>query len=755
MKRLLGIIGYHIALAIGIFISGIAVHALSAHSAEPLPRTIITFYNSKQHETIYANRAEQLAAMPLNHLGLVIEQYDIAGALPDIKNRKDVRGVLTWFMPGTQLENPRQFLSWASEAVDAGKQFAIMGDMGFLENMKGEETPLADVNAFLAKIGLETSGAWVNSTYSYDFIQNDNTMLGFERGYDPIKPGFLTVSPVGNATQSYLVIGKKDKPASYSHLVTINPRGGYVASGYEYYDPDNERLAHLRQWYINPFLFFRTVFKTDDLPKPDTTTLAGRRIYYSHIDGDGWNNVSLIEPYREKQRFSSEVIMEKAIIPYADLPVTVAAIAADLDPNWAGVAQGQDIARKIFALPNVEVGSHTYSHPFDWGFFKDGNSTKEKPFLAKYPGKTWDKTEMLRTILPLFKKEVPHTHDHSALFDNDYTIPRAYAAKPFDINREIGGALDTLRSFIPTNKTVKLIQWSGNTEVFEKALSLSREAGIRNINGGDSRFDTEYPSRSWLAPVGIRTGNQWQIYSSASNENTYTNLWTEKFHAFRYLRKTLDNTESPIRLKPFNIYYHMYSGERDASLHALLMNLNYARTQELTPITASHYAGIGDGFFTAAIIPLGENSWQIEQRGALTTIRFDNHNGESVDFARSSGVIGQRLFQGSLYIYLDDAVPSPVITLKSDTKQGESIYLRQSRWPITQFKPEGDAFTFHAEGFGAGSMQWVVPKNGRYEVIVPGLPTRLVDTKNHILSLELPMVAVNGVEVRVRYREGI
>jgi len=33
------------------------------------------------------------------------------------------------------------------------------------------------------------------------------------------------------------------------------------------------------------------------VPKPDTTTLAGRRIYYSHIDGDGWKELTI---YRAK-----------------------------------------------------------------------------------------------------------------------------------------------------------------------------------------------------------------------------------------------------------------------------------------------------------------------------------------------------------------------------------------------------------------------------------------------------------------------
>ncbi len=40
-------------------------------------------------------------------------------------------------------------------------------------------------------------------------------------------------------------------------------------------------------------------------PVPDVTTHSGRRMYYSHIDGDGWRNVTLVKPYKKDKAYSS------------------------------------------------------------------------------------------------------------------------------------------------------------------------------------------------------------------------------------------------------------------------------------------------------------------------------------------------------------------------------------------------------------------------------------------------------------------
>ncbi|HBA42282.1 MAG TPA: hypothetical protein DCZ07_04835, partial [Alphaproteobacteria bacterium] len=115
----------------------------------------------------------------------------------------------------------------------------------------------------------------------------------------------------------------------------------------------------IKKWRLNPFRFFAEVFEPGNDPVPDTTTRAGRRIFYSHIDGDGLANISWIERYKETPTLSSKVVLDEILKKFPDMPVTVAPIAADIDLNWHGSAKTREVVRETFALPNVEVGSHT------------------------------------------------------------------------------------------------------------------------------------------------------------------------------------------------------------------------------------------------------------------------------------------------------------------------------------------------------------------------------------------------------------
>ena len=254
------------------------------------------------------------------------------------------------------------------------------------------------------------------------------------------------------------------------------------------------------QWHINPFEFFRLVFATDDLPKPDTTTLCGRRMFYSHVDGDGWRNRTEIPRYRREGLLAADAIYREIVLGYPDLPVTIAPIAADLDPAWYGTPQSLELARSMFRAVNVEAGSHTYTHPLEWDFFEHYDVAKEREY--RRAGKRYDQ-------------------------------PRSYMKGGFRIEQEIQGSIRFLETLTPREKKVRVVQWSGNTQPFSAVLKATRAAGVRNLNGGDTRLDPEYPSYVWVSPVGREVDGQIQIYSSNSNENTYTGQWKDRFFGFQ------------------------------------------------------------------------------------------------------------------------------------------------------------------------------------------------------------------------------
>ena len=645
-----------------------------------VPRTILALYDSHNEPKINESRIHRMAEMPLNHLGLTVEYHDVRKPLPSVDRLDHLRGVLTWLYFDGAMEDPEAFLLWAETLIDRGNRFVVLGELGAERDRGGRVVPRDKINRFLSKLGLRDERSRALVTYDSRIIQKTPEIVEFERSLDGVLPPYHQFSKIDSRFRSHLVLRRGSDLESDSHIVVEGPTGGYVVGDYTHHVIEE---TDFWQWRINPFEFFRLAFATDEVPKPDTTTLSGRRIYYSHIDGDGWRNLCQIPRYKRRYSAAAEVIFAEILKSYPDLPVTVAPIAADLDPQWYGSLKSLQLARRIFSLPHVEAGTHTYTHPLDWGFFRDYDRGKEGRYDAS-----------LR---------------HSEV---EYSQPRAYSLRPFDLTHDIQGSIDFITRLLPPGKRVEVVQWSGNCEPFEAALRAAKISGTRNINGGDTRFDEEFASYIWVSPVGLKVGPYWQVYASTSNENTYTELWTERFFGFQHLNATLRNVEAPIRLKPFNVYYHMYSGERLPSLSAVKANLDFARTQELTPVTASHFAGIANGFFSARIWKTGENMWKIENRDHLQTVRFDEPD-LAVDFDRSSGVIGQRRQQGSLYVALDAVSRSPIIALTRSSLP-VAPYLVHSRWRIWDVDSRSATVRFSSQGFGAGSMQWQVHATGLF-----------------------------------------
>lgn len=700
------------ALALGLLLPGFALAAAAgaqpaaATARQEVPRTILALVDLREEETIRLSRIHTMAELPLNHLGLSVVYWNVADGLPDLSRYPGLRGVVTWFA-GEPFADVGAYIDWVGQAMDRGVRFAVLGQPGVRLDSGGRQVPLALANRFFARFGLRDDDGFSDLTYKSKPALADG-MIGFERPLSGVLPGYPLFRKTDVRVASHLVMRRADDPASDSHLVVTGSAGGLAAEGYSrHFDAEYNR----RQWIIDPFAFFGDAFATDDLPKPDVTTLSGRRLYFSHIDGDGWRNVTEVAPHAVKRVLSADMVRIAAIEPFPDLPVTVAPIVGDLDPTWNGTPQSVEAAKKLFALPQVEPSSHTWTHPFQWAFFKDYSRQKEAPFL--------DRDGTYRPA---------KGDDHAAETAGEvsdigrYALPRAYLQQPFDLDQEIGGALDYFTRLAPTGKRAVLVQWSGDTSPFEAALAAVRKAGGVNMNGGDARFDADFPSITGLPPIGLPVGAERQIYAAGSNENTYTDLWTSRFYGYRNLVNTMRHAGDPIRLKPFNVYYHMYSGQKAASLNALVSVLTAARGQELAPVAASTYARIAEGFYTARFEPLEDGRrWRVRDRGALNTLRFDRASASAVDFARSTGVLGQRHSQGSLYVALDPAVAEPVVALaeidRADRDPPASLpYLVEGRWAFSALAGEGQGFRVAATGYGEGAMVWRVPRPGPWTI---------------------------------------
>ncbi|MCW5770944.1 MAG: hypothetical protein KIT16_04850 [Rhodospirillaceae bacterium] len=662
---------------------------------------------------------------------------------------ENARGIISWFA-SEPIKEPGPYLEWLDKQTGAGKRYVMIGDIGFASEALESITLKARFDRIMARIGIAWRGSWVTLTYAKKIVIKNPAMVEFERHYPRLLPPYARTDKTADAT-SYFAVARIEESGN-DDLVVIGPGGGYIAGAYAALLHDTSPIV--RAWYVDPFRFFREAFATDDLPKPDTTTMSGRRIYYSHIDGDGWLNITGIEAYANRKITSAEVVLDEVIAKYPDLPVTVAPISGDLDPSWYGDAETQEIARRMFSHANVEAGSHTHSHPFAWAFFHPYDAKRESRYLYLYPprpGHTLKDSVFDPGAIEESIRNPP------APVEGVYDRPRSYALKPFDIALEIAGSVEIIQRLVPAGKRVEILQWSGDVTPWADAVARTAALKLRNINGGDSRMDGTFDSYAWVAPLARRVGDRWQVYSSSANENVYTDTWRRRFYAFRTLVESLRNTETPIRVKPINVYYHFYSAERPEGLRSLQTIFAYARAQQLAPVATSRFAAMVDGFLGARIVSLGERSWRIENRDGLETIRFDHASLLAVDFAKSEGIVGQRHYQGSLYVALDAAEPKPVITLKEERQTYRDAdaavpYLVEARWRVKNVERGAEGWSFDTDGFGAGEFVWKVPAAGRYRISWGSDAGNLaaVAETDGLLRFTIPAAGEDGIEIHVR-----
>lgn len=710
------------------------VLASGTAGAQPVRRDVVVIFDSEREPTPTHTQVHMRVEFPLNHLGYRLVYRDIRQGLPDAQTMASAAAVLTWFH--YELDGYQAYFVWLSRMSDQGIKVIVLGSLG------GPLSPdtMRLTNRIFGRMGLRFTGEFVSTVLDAKVANVDRELMEFERKIDPVPNEHALVERVGSTAQVGLEYALRFEGRERNSIVAaVGPGGGYVAHGFIIHGDATTGAA---RWILNPLAFFHKALGQPFFPVPDTTTVSGRRLYFSHVDGDGWNNGVQMERYRPRrgtlapsaqssapgrtiyfshidgdgwnnavqtgrprseQVTASQMMLRELIEPYPDLPVSVGLVAEDTDQELGGGQQAIETARRIFALPQVEVASHTCTHPFNWDFFASYSREAEYDLIIQGERPKKDLATRLMEAIGLANTAEARRARYLA---GGSHAPRAFLRDPFSIDREVTHALQVTQALAPEGKRAALYLWSGNTRPFENIIRATRQAGVRNINGGDTRFDAQHPSLAYVAPLSRVVGGERQIYAVNSNENTYTNLWTAHFHGFRQLRETLERTELPRRLKGVNVYYHTYSAERRASLDAVRSHLDWAREAKLAPIKASHYAAIADGFFSARIEQTSERRWTIGERDGLQTLRFDQPDDLVPDLAASIGVLGANSHGGSLYVALDASVATATLALKPRNAIARysvaTTSLRESRWQVRSMKREACGLQFVAEGYGAG-----------------------------------------------------
>lgn len=626
-------------------------------------------FNRGEDSNLIHNNAE----MVLNHLGMKVRYYDVMKGPPPKEVTENVRGILTWFQDD-KMARSSNYCDWLVGQIDAGKKVAILNNLGAFED-KDSMTKIDDeqANQVFNRLGLEYRGNWTDNPFVIELVRKDPGMVEFERTLDDELGLYEQIVPLGRENRSYLELRRKDMAGSESQMVVVTPQGGYVS---EDYDVSIDYVTGRAEWRIDPFRFFEEAFALKNRPRFDTTTLFGRRIFYSHIDGDGIRNVCEMD----NQRLAGEVIRDEILKVY-DLPVTASFITAEIDPDCLGSQKMAELARSILEIEHAEAGVHGFTHPLDW-------HRKITAMVVKGYSK------------PLL--EEPDILSESAYGKG------AYVTVDYEnfLDREIREAVNYVNeNLLSGGKQVKIYQWTGNCRPPADAIEKVNALGIKNINGGDSRFDRACPSYSRVAPLKREVGGAIQFFTSNANENIYTEGWNMPFDRFAQVIETFQQTERPTlvhsgprRVSPMNVYYHFFIGEKAAGLESLRRVYDYALTQEIIPIYASEYVSVVEGFLRSVAEARRDGGWEFSNYGDCRTVRFDNVS-IFPDFTRSEGILGFRTWGNSIYIHLADTNRAVLYLTNEPPRQP---FLREASTLVFNWKISGENITFEARGFEEG-----------------------------------------------------
>ena len=615
-------------------------------SAEPVRRRVLALYKSSEGDTAARNQTLALLEQPLESLGFVVDYADASKALPRDEEMGDYRGVITFFRD-SDMDNAKAYVAWVGRQVDAGRKFIVFGDIGALQDRQTKAfLTHGQVNAAFEKIGLRFSGFGTANPALIKLVSADKAM-SFEEPYTQASAdSYVLVRSLEGGATPYLTLSRTDLSDGLSTPVIATRHGGFAAGGpllYEYKQGD----AIKQRWHLNPYAFLSDALGVRNEPHFDAASLNGRRLWMAHIDGDGY--LSPADPGRLCGQAMLEEILEKY-----PLPVSVSIIGDDLAHDERAAV----IARRIFALPNIEAASHSQTHPVDW------------------------------------------------------------TAKGVDPVSEVNDSVKAIAKLLPEGKRVKLITWSGLCNPPATALGAAESLGLANINGfnGDSgfvnRFDDLYPSRTHLSPMVRHVDGMLQINHRASNDYDLTEKWSDEHRGqFRHVLDTFKRTESGPE-RPAHVYFHFYSAHAPEALEALSAVLDWSTRQPLARVFVSDYTRIVEDFRSAQISRDADGRVRVRNAGQCRTIVFPDAS-QRVDFSRSEHVIGYAARQSALYVFLDGA-GNHVIALGANPPP--AAFVRAAAGWVDNWAVTDAALMFDLRAFGPTDITLAVPADGYYQL---------------------------------------
>ncbi|MBT3182005.1 MAG: DUF2194 domain-containing protein [Deltaproteobacteria bacterium] len=672
---------YNHLILLALSLTLITISALTTRplQAKMIKRDILAVYDGEEVKQETVNTIHEFAEMPLEHLGFKVHYVDISKRLPNDAEMAKYDYIISWFTDNV-MKGAKNYIKWLTRNLNNGKKLLVMGDFGFDydgDKLVPYELKEAFYKAFNISFNADES---TNSPLLIEILHNEPEMTEFERKLKGELTFFEDLQTLDKNAKVYLKLKRRDSDATFD-AIFISNRGAYIGYGYSIYQNPGDFQT---RWRINPFKFFK-VFFNGDFPKPDVTTLNGTRITYSHIDGDGIRNVTTAFQ-DEFGRIPSGEATYELILKKINLPISVSIVVGDFIK--AGKDEKEvlvDVIKKSFELPNVEAASHGWAHPFEWT-----------------PGKI--------------------------------TLGIKLKGYKFSPQNEIGNSIKYINDHLaPPSKKTDTFFWTGGCNPGYGAMKYVYDHHILNLNGGDTRFDNLFPSYTFVAPLFRHVDGLLQYYTANSNENIYTNGWDGPFYGFRFVTQTFERTESPIRIRPVDIYYHFYTMEKRVAVDAIYHAYNWVQSRELAAIFTTDYIDIMSGFVSTNINKVSDRKWIITNNNQLRTIRFDEYDGH-IDMLASRGVLGYRAHQGSVYVHLDNGKKSEIVLTGSSPN---SKYLIHANGQIRNWKRSKESVNFEIQSMAKMIFEiGGVKPNEKYKIKTLNRELKAVGSEKGVLSFK-------------------
>lgn len=592
------------------YVSDGLLNTLGVSTIEPIGKRVLGFYDGLVVNDMTYSKCHRLLAMPLEYLGYVPECVDINKFQANHIDLSRYAAVFFW-LSAEAFDNNESINDWIFNIIGK-KKVLFLGSLPTNRKLLNR-LGITRKNDLTGKISLSKSKPLLDVTSKHS---PSNKIVAPQFSPFEVYADWKLASKDGE-----VFIEIKDASLNTAALVFNSDWGGAALTPM----PVATLANNKSKWMLDPFWLLNKTLKLDVIPAADITTESGSRIYTAHIDGDGFPSRSGFT----KQPFVSQVILDNILIK-RKTPHTVSVIEAEVskDGLYPGLSDELEIiAKKMFEMSHIEAASHTFSHPFYWN---DKTARKVKSYGDHLPVKGYK----------------------------------------LDYYKEIIGSTKYVKSLLPENKEVKLILWSGSADPTEKQIIIAERAGLLNVNGGNTYSVFGDENYSDVSPNIVWHQNATQVYAPIQNENLHTNLWSENFDGFSRVIETFQNLNTPRRLKPISLYYHMYSGTYPASLKSLNKVYDWIENQTITPLYLSEYAVRAKSLYETGLAKGLFGGWQIVSTG-VRSIRVPLSIG--IPEMENSNIIGWNRSIDGNYLILKEMRTS--IFLKNNNAK-ESIEKR-------------------------------------------------------------------------------